>query len=420
MLSIVIPVFNKWELTKACLQSLAKHRQGLPLEVLVVDNASTDATALEASSWGQVCFGADFRYVRQDTNLNFSGACNVGARLSQGEYLLFLNNDTLLTSSWAKPWQDLQDNKLGAISPLLLYPQFGEFHNLVQHLGICFSPMLKLGHLYEFFPSTHRVVQKSRNWQAITAAAMFISKQLFLELGGFAVDFINGFEDVELCQRIIQAGYSLAVQPQAIIYHWAGQSLGRHSFAAHNEQVLRAKAKDFFVADKAALLAQDGYTLQLSAWGSFDPTLDFNLATDLTQLAQRFSDTADYAEQLQLLLHQEPYWMEGYQLLLAANPQRALAYLDLATGFWHNPSILLPLAQLAKQLQKNELCAACKQALQPFFQGTESRIRRLRHLRAYFRSSQPEFSQQASVLLREASEFEVNIYKPNWDIYQAL
>lgn len=97
--SIIIPVLNKWELTKACLESLRAHTSAADgeIEVILIDNASKDATPLEAPALGQAFFGAGFVYLPQSVNRNFSASCNIGARAATGDLLFFLNNDTMLT-----------------------------------------------------------------------------------------------------------------------------------------------------------------------------------------------------------------------------------------------------------------------------------------------------------------------------------
>ena len=97
--SVIIPAWNLWEMTAACLRSLAECSIGEDLEVLVVDNGSTDATTRELEPLGQRLWGADFRALRLPENLGFAKACNLGARAADGDLLFFLNNDTTCTPS---------------------------------------------------------------------------------------------------------------------------------------------------------------------------------------------------------------------------------------------------------------------------------------------------------------------------------
>ena len=199
--SIIIPVFNKWELTRNCLESLRTHTPE-DVEVIVADNASSDDTVTELDRLGSALFGPRFRSIRNAENINFGPACNAGARAAAAPLLLFLNNDTLLTPCWLAPLlKALERPGTGAVGPLLLYAD-----RTVQHLGITFSIAGTVSHLYRGFPEDHPVVGRKRQLQAITAAALLLRKDLFFEAGAFYPEYLNGFEDVELCARIRQLG----------------------------------------------------------------------------------------------------------------------------------------------------------------------------------------------------------------------
>ena len=117
--SVVIPVFNNWELTRACLQSLREHTSGIDVEVVVADNASSDATARELLPLGEALFHGRFQRLRFEKNRNFGPACNAGARAATAPFVFFLNNDTLPTPNWSAPLLEAfqADDSLGAVAP---------------------------------------------------------------------------------------------------------------------------------------------------------------------------------------------------------------------------------------------------------------------------------------------------------------
>ena len=352
-LSVVIPVFNKWDLTWACLESLAKTSVGHDLEVVVVDNASTDETPQACPRVGEKLFGNRFVFARQETNRNFAPACNIGARLATKNLLFFLNNDTILTENWlppllgrlsAPPFPDV-------VGPLLLYPEFAGRKDRVQHLGLAFEPQFYPAHLYEAFPADHRVCARPRRFQAMTGAALLMSRERFLEAGLFDEDFINGGEDVEFGLRLTAQGKVLVSEPRSRIYHLASQTPGIHAHAEHNARVLKEKALNRIVPDLHLLAKEDGYELALT------PGLGVYL--DLPErrkaLLVKQADSLQTPEELEELLLQEPLCHYAYEKLArlqaaAGQPDRAAFTLMLALKLRKNdPDIAGKLAAAARE-----------------------------------------------------------------------
>jgi tetratricopeptide (TPR) repeat protein len=96
--SIVMPCFNQAEATLRCLQSLQATTESVHYEMILVDNASNDATVNLARAQNP-----RFRVVRNEVNAGFVSACNQGAALARGEYVLFLDNDTTFLTGWLEP-----------------------------------------------------------------------------------------------------------------------------------------------------------------------------------------------------------------------------------------------------------------------------------------------------------------------------
>lgn len=266
--SIVIPVFNKWNLTRKCLKAIAANTPADLYEVIVVDNASSDETPRGVPYLGKALFGDNFQYIRNEINRNFSGASNQGAEAAKGEYIVFLNNDTETQAGWLeKLLQDFADYpNIAATGPLLLYPEETPLGKLVQHLGVMITPFMSLGHLHQWIPAKSPLAQKRRFFQVITAACMVIPRKLFLEAGKFDEDFINGFEDVDLCARLTALGYVMTVNPKSIVIHHESQSPGRHAHETSNSRALKNKSLHLLKPDWHAHLHNDGLKLVNSKW----------------------------------------------------------------------------------------------------------------------------------------------------------
>lgn len=115
-LSIVIPVYNKYNFTKACLEDLKKLSSNH--EIIVVDNGSSDETQVELEKLINTSF--NFVYVRNEENYGFAKACNIGYSVSRGSNVMFLNNDIRVKDqhdSWTKEFIECADE--GIVGPTM-------------------------------------------------------------------------------------------------------------------------------------------------------------------------------------------------------------------------------------------------------------------------------------------------------------
>lgn len=307
--SIIIPAWNLWQMTATCLPSLAEHTHNENVQVVVVDNGSTDATATELEPLGNALFGVDFCRVRLSDNQGFAKGCNAGAKASSGDLLLFLNNDTTMTPGWLPPLrQALEQPRVGAVGPLLLYP-----NGTVQHCGIYFTPFMAVGHLYEGFPAGHVAPRKKHPLQAITGAAMLLRKSVFMDCGGFYEEYRNGFEDMDLCCELRARGHKLAVAGNSVVVHHTSQTPGRFDHNTFNGELLMRRHGKNLRPDLHTLAALDGYQLEMG------PDLDLWLALPEAREAARnedFNAQPQNEEICRKLLEQEPLWCGGWYWLM--------------------------------------------------------------------------------------------------------
>ncbi|MGB6985150.1 MAG: glycosyltransferase family 2 protein, partial [Candidatus Aquilonibacter sp.] len=219
--SIIIPVFNKAELTRNCLSKLQPSLEGAgDGEVIVIDNASTDHTQEVLASFPWI------RMIRNETNLGFAGANNQGAREARGRILVLLNNDTAPITRWLAPMMRLFDDPgVGIVGAKLLFED-----RTIQHAGVLVRwwPFSASG-LYPFHYLVHEPgdtpdTNRRRDFQIVTGACMATPRELYLELGGLDEGFWNGYEDVDYCLKVGERGLRVVYEPSATLFHYESKS----------------------------------------------------------------------------------------------------------------------------------------------------------------------------------------------------
>ena len=248
--SVVLPVHNRSALTSACLDALLEHRPR-DTEVVVVDDASSDTTPVTLASYGD-----QIRVVPTPAQSGFGAACNHGAAAARGRQLVFLNSDTIPTAGWldAMAEEADADSEVGIVGAKLLWPD-----NTVQHAGVVIDSGRNARHVYRGFPAGHPAVSRSRDFRAVTGAAMLVRRELFEELGGFDPAFTNGWEDVDLCLRAGEHGRRVRFCHRAVLYHLEGATRGLDFADDHpNWQLYRSRWADRLQPDDVAVYAEDG------------------------------------------------------------------------------------------------------------------------------------------------------------------
>ncbi len=244
--SMVIPVFNKVEYTRQCLEALAAHTPGDLFELIMVDNASTDQTpALLQALEG------DVKIIRNQQNQGFVLACNQGAAVASGEYVLFLNNDTIPQPGWLEAMVAMadQDSSIGAVGAKLIYP-----NGKLQEAG---GLIFKDGSGWNFGrlddpakPQYNEACQVDY----CSGAALMVRNELFNELGGFDQRYAPAYyEDTDLCFNVRALGYVVMYCPQAEVVHCEGITAGTDLARGfkHHQVVNRSKFVEKWAAELA-------------------------------------------------------------------------------------------------------------------------------------------------------------------------
>jgi GT2 family glycosyltransferase/SAM-dependent methyltransferase len=255
--SIVVPVFNHASLTKQCLDRLFSQRFRNSTEIIVVDDGSTDLTHRLLAGWAR-----SVRVVRHQTNTGFATACNDGAMTADGEYVVFLNNDTLPSPGWLDALVAYVDRhpRAAVVGSKLLFP-----NDTIQHAGVVFQEDGWPLHLYYGFPAHHSAVDRSRRFQAVTGACMLVRRDVFEQLGGFDTAYMNVYEDVDFCLRAGELGHEVHYCHQSVIHHL--ESLTRHPTETcgqmsrddhHSQRLYARRWKPRVERDAIRYLMEDG------------------------------------------------------------------------------------------------------------------------------------------------------------------
>jgi GT2 family glycosyltransferase len=244
LLSIVVPVYNQCALTRGCLEAIARNTEG-PHEVVLVDNGSTDGTRRMLMDFPGV------RVVHHARNLGFARACNEGVRQARGSLVVLLNNDTVVQPGWDAPLRrELADPITGIVGLRLLYPD-----GTVQHAGVVFNPDGLPWHVYRGLPGLSAPVMERRELAAVTGACLAMRRELYRNLHGLDENFINCYEDIDLCLRAREEGYRVVYNPEGCVIHLEGRSEGRNLGVGHSWLVLQERWQGRLPRDEAQVLA---------------------------------------------------------------------------------------------------------------------------------------------------------------------
>jgi len=237
-ISIIIPVFNKIEYTKYCLDYLYKNTsEKYKWEVVIVDNGSNDGTDEYINN--NYISKSNLSYIRNSYNMGFAKACNMGIVSRKGKDVILLNNDILPLNNWLEAiMEEIEaDIQIGLAGSCLLYPNT----DLIQHIGV------KIGtedgktiapYHNSRLEKLSNIENQSKYVSAVTGAVLYINSLVIEKIGLLDEIYINGLEDIDYCFKVINAGFKIRYCSGSKLYHYESITDGRHKWDIQNWQRL--------------------------------------------------------------------------------------------------------------------------------------------------------------------------------------
>lgn len=208
LVSVVIPVWNQLEHTRACVESVRRATRR-PYEIVVVDNGSTDGTHAWLSAQ------RDLVVVTNEDNRGFAAACNQGIAASRGELVVLLNNDTLVPRFWIEGLRRAldADDRVGAVGPR---------SNSVSGPQVVREATYRGAAGFRAFADAWRRQHAGSSEQVrrLVGFCLALRRSALLEVGGLDEGYGTGnFEDDDLCLRLRRAGWTLRVAHEVLVHH---------------------------------------------------------------------------------------------------------------------------------------------------------------------------------------------------------
>ncbi|OAS19064.1 glycosyltransferase family 2 protein [Paenibacillus oryzisoli] len=249
--SIIILTYNQLPLTHACLLSIRKHTTE-PYEIIIVDNGSTDHTVPFLRLFPEI------KVISNEVNLGFAKGCNLGLEAATGDYILFLNNDTVVTENWLTNMIRVleQDHRTGMVGPVTNYVSG------YQKIPVTYTDLSQL----EEFSQTHRALHAGLTMEArrLVGFCLLTKKRILDEIGGFDERFgLGNYEDDDLCLRVLYAGYKLYIVRDSFIHHVGHATMNQLNGSSLSQLLVtnRDKAAEKWGAEIISLLYRPPVTI---------------------------------------------------------------------------------------------------------------------------------------------------------------
>lgn len=240
-ISIIIVSYNTRELLKNCINSIYMTYPKKDLEILVVDNGSSDGSpTMVREKFGNVIF------IESKENLGFAKANNIGIKKAEGEYILLLNPDTIVTKDCLEKSICYMDKHkdIGILGCKVVMPDGGLDLACRRSFPTPEVSFYRMAGLSKLFPKNRRFGQYNLTYldenetyevDSVVGAFMMVRREAIEQVGMLDEDYFMYGEDIDWCYRIKQSGWKVVYYHEAVIFHYKGASGGKKNPAIIRE-----------------------------------------------------------------------------------------------------------------------------------------------------------------------------------------
>lgn len=226
LVSIIIPTRNNYFLLKQCIESIIEKTSYKPYEIIIIDNGSNDETTLEY--FKEVKNNSLIKVIRDNDIFNYSSLNNHAVELAKGQFIALLNDDIqVIETNWLHEMiAYAQQAHVGVVGAKLYYPNY-----TIQHAGVVLVGSISR-HVHKgLTPSDIGYcsrAQLAQSYTAVTAACLVVKQSIYKQLNGLnSLDLTVGWNDIDFCLRVKEAGYENIWTPHAQLLHHESATRGQ-------------------------------------------------------------------------------------------------------------------------------------------------------------------------------------------------
>jgi GT2 family glycosyltransferase len=228
-LSIIIVSYNTSEITEECLRRVTAHSTGIDLEILVVDNASTDGSPeMVRREFPEV------KLIVSKNNLGFAGGNNLGIQRARGRYLLLLNSDAyLLPGVLATTLSFMDKTPDCGVLGVKLIGEDSEMQPCARKLPTPWLKLLVISGIAAKFPKSRFWGGADHSWWDhdaprevgwVPGAYFLVRREVVAAIGGMDERYFLYFEETDYCLQAMRAGWRVMIFPEVSVIHLGGES----------------------------------------------------------------------------------------------------------------------------------------------------------------------------------------------------